>query len=113
VRSDGVERKNAEIEKTGCQMSPSPVSLLVMSSKAVFPAAWPFKESDFPANAKFIVSENAPFVLLSGPTLVNFFGGRGDIIPITELKVDNHRLVDFDTFALEVEASKARPFFSS
>jgi hypothetical protein len=113
VRSDGVERKNAEVEKTGCQMSPSPVLLPSMSSEAVFPAVWPFKESDFPANAKFIVSENAPFVLLSGPTLVNFFGGRGDIIPITELKVDNHRLVDFDTFALEVEASKARPFFSS
>lgn len=78
------------------------------SPRPKFPTAWPFDRSDFPANAKFLDSEGAPFALLpSGPTLVNFFSGKARIIPISELKVDNHSEMKFEDWFKFVARSAA------
>ena len=76
------------------------------TSPPQFPQSWPFKESDFPPGTKFLAVDGAPMVLFpSTATLVNFFGGKGFTIPMTELKVDNHRPISFWEFSGAVERS--------
>lgn len=88
--------------------TPPPVSSRAKSPPQ-FPPAWPFKRSDFPPDAEFINSEGAPFVRLpsSGPTLVNFFDGKAEIIPMTELKCDNHSFMSFEDWSAFVERCAA------